>query len=76
MDRAALEQLLAQGLSLAEIGRRVGRHEATISYWLKKYGLSAVHRGRFSPRGGLGREQLVTLVGRDCRSRKSQSRRR
>jgi len=27
MDRSALEQMLGEGLSLAEIGRRVDRHE-------------------------------------------------
>jgi transposase len=63
MDRASLEQYLEEGLSLAEIGARVGRHEATMSYWLKKYGLAAVHRAKCSPRGGLERQQLETLVG-------------
>jgi transposase len=62
MDRGSLEQLLGEGLSLAEIGRRVGRHEATVAYWAKKYGLSAAHRTRHSGRGGIGRERLETLV--------------
>lgn len=62
MDRASLEQLLGQGLSLAEIGRRVGRHEATVSYWLKKYGLEAVGSEKFTPKGGLRREDLEQLV--------------
>jgi transposase len=62
MDRAFLEQLLAQGLSLAEIGRRVGRHEATVSYWLKKHGLEAVNRSKHEAKGGLTREQLRPLV--------------
>ena len=62
MDRIVLEQLLGEGLSLAEIGKRVGRHEATVSYWLKKYGLHAVNRTKFAPRGGLGREYLETLI--------------
>jgi transposase-like protein len=39
MDRGSLEQLLGQGLSLAEIGRRFGRHEATVGYWVEKHGL-------------------------------------
>jgi transposase len=43
MDRASLEQLLGRGLSLAEIGRRFDLHEATVSYWVKKHGLEAVH---------------------------------
>jgi transposase len=62
MDRLALEQLLAEGLSLAEIGRRVGRHEATVSYWLKKYGLKAVNHGKHEARGGVTREELNPLV--------------
>jgi transposase len=62
MDRLALEQLLAEGLSLAEIGRRVGRHEATVSYWLKKYGLEAVNHGKHEAKGGVTREELTPLV--------------
>jgi transposase len=62
MDRASLEQLLAQGLSLAEIGRRFGRHEATVGYWLKKYGLKAANQGKYEAKGGLSREELITLV--------------
>ena len=44
MERAYLEELLGQGLSLAEIGRRVGRHEATVAYWLRKHGLRPAHQ--------------------------------
>jgi transposase len=62
MDRASLEQLLGQGLSLAEIGRRFGLHESTVGYWVEKHGLEAVHRERSAARGGLGRRQLVALV--------------
>lgn len=62
MDRASLEQLLGQGLSLAEIGRRFGRHEATVSYWVKKYGLEAVHHGKYAARGGIPRDHLETLI--------------
>jgi transposase len=62
MDRTSLEQLLGQGLSLAEIGRRVDLHEATVSYWVKKYGLQAVNRDKHVARGALGREELERLV--------------
>jgi transposase-like protein len=51
MDRASLEQLLGQGLSLAEIGRRFGRHEATVSYWVKKHSLEAANREKHAARG-------------------------
>jgi IS30 family transposase len=53
MDRASLERMLSQGLSLSDIGRRVGRHEATVAYWIKKYGLVAAGREKYASRGGL-----------------------
>ena len=61
MDRVSLDQMLGQGLSLAEIGKRFGRHEATVSYWLKQYGLDAANREKHAPRGGIRREELETL---------------
>jgi transposase len=64
MDRSSLEVVLAQGLSLAEIGRRFGRHEATIAYWVQKYGLEAVNHGKHAARGGLPRNELEELVER------------
>jgi transposase len=62
MDRASLEQLLSQGVSLAAIGKRFGLHEATVSYWVKKHGLHAVNRDKHAARGGLSRLELETLV--------------
>jgi transposase len=62
MDRTSLEQLLGQGLSLAEIGRQVDLHEATVSYWIKKYGLRAANREKHVARGGIAREELQMLV--------------
>jgi transposase-like protein len=62
MDRQSLEQLLDQGLSLAEIGRRFDMHESTVGYWVKKHGLEAVRREKYAARGGLKREQLAQLV--------------
>ena len=55
MDRAALEQMLGDGLSLAEIGRRFGRHESTIAYWAEKHGLRAANRDKHAAKGGLER---------------------
>ncbi|HEX3693343.1 MAG TPA: helix-turn-helix domain-containing protein [Solirubrobacteraceae bacterium] len=63
MDRASLEEFLGRGLSLAEIGQRVGRHEATVAYWAKKYGLQAANRQKHAARGGLDRGELERLVG-------------
>jgi transposase len=62
MDRTQLEKLLGEGLSLAEIGRRVGRHESTIAYWVARYGLQANGRERHAAKGRLNRTQLVALV--------------
>ena len=62
MDRALLEEYLAEGLSLAEIGRLVGRHESSVSYWVEKHGLQAANRAKHAPKGGVEREKLVSLV--------------
>jgi transposase/5-methylcytosine-specific restriction endonuclease McrA len=62
VDRASLETLLAQGLSLAGIGRRYGLHESTVGYWARKYELEAIHRARHVPKGRLTKELLEPLV--------------
>ncbi len=62
MERAALEQLLGQGLSLAEIGGRFGLHEATVSRWMERHGLQAANREKHASRGGLNREPLEALI--------------
>jgi DNA-binding CsgD family transcriptional regulator len=62
MDRVLLEVWLGEGLSLEEIGRRVGKHPSTVGYWVEKHGLEAVNRERNAPRGGIGREELESLV--------------
>ncbi len=50
------------GLSLAEIGRRSGLHEATVAYWVKKHELEAVGSKKHAARGGLERHELKPLV--------------
>jgi len=62
VDRRSLESFLGRGLSLAEIGRRVGLHDATLGYRVKKHGLQAVNREKHAARGGMAREELKTLV--------------
>ena len=62
MDEAALEEHLRRGLSLERIAQLTGRHPSTVGYWVKKYGLSAVHRDRHAPKGGIDRETLAALV--------------
>jgi hypothetical protein len=62
VDRITLEQLLGDGLSLAEIGRRFDRHEATVAYWAKKYGLEAANRAKHAARGGVAEDELAPLA--------------
>jgi transposase len=62
MDRASLEQLLGRGLSLADIGRRFGRHESTVAYWVRRHGLQAANRGKHLAKGGLAQVELEPLV--------------
>lgn len=62
MERRLLEECLAEGMSLEAIGKRVGKHPSTVSYWLKKHGLTAIGRDRFSPRGGIDRAVLEPAV--------------
>jgi transposase len=62
MDKRFLEECLARGMSLHAIGEQVGKHYSTVGYWLKKHGLAAVGRDRFTPRGGLDRSELETAV--------------
>ncbi len=62
MNRVSLESFLNEGLSLAEIGKRLGRHESTVAYWAQKHGLQAANRQKHATRGGLAREELRVLV--------------
>jgi transposase len=62
MDRTSLEQMLDQGLSLAEIGRRFDLHESTVGYWVEKHGLRAANRDKHVARGRLERRDLAPLV--------------
>jgi DNA-binding transcriptional ArsR family regulator len=62
VEAEQLEAYLRQGLSLEAIGELIGRHPTTVGYWVKQHGLSAVHRDRHAPRGGIDRETLTALV--------------
>jgi transposase len=52
VDKELLEECLGEGLSLEAIGKRVGKHESTVSYWLKKHGLQASKAEIHAARGG------------------------
>jgi transposase len=62
MDRAVVEQMLGEGLSLAEIGRRLDRHESTVAHWIRRHGLVAVNVERHAARGAIERADLERLV--------------
>jgi transposase len=62
MSKEELERYLAKGLSLEQIGKRVGREKSTVSYHLKRHGLKPVNQGRGANRGGLTREILSAMV--------------
>ena len=62
MDRDFLEECLANGMSLTEIGALTNRNPSTVGYWVEKHGLIANGKARYAPRGGLTREQLEPLM--------------
>jgi transposase-like protein len=62
MTKEDPEGYLAEGLSLEQIGKRVGRTPPTISYHLKKHGLKPVNQGKHAARGPLPELKLRTLA--------------
>jgi hypothetical protein len=63
MDRAGLEQLLGQGLSLDAMAEKVGRSPSTVAYWLRRHGLRANGSERFKARPTVDVDRLRALVG-------------
>jgi transposase len=64
VEKEFLEERLAEGLSLEAIGKKVGKHESTVSYWLKKYGLAAAQAEKHRSKGGVEKENLERLLAR------------
>ncbi len=62
MTKEKLEGYLAEGLSLNQIGRRLGKDPSTVGYWIKKHGLRAVHKEKYAGKGGISRDVLDSLV--------------
>lgn len=62
MERAFLAEQLAAGRSLEQIGRLVGKHPSTVGYWVKKHGLTAVHRDKYAPKRAVEPAQFSQLV--------------
>ncbi|HEY1593916.1 MAG TPA: helix-turn-helix domain-containing protein [Thermoleophilaceae bacterium] len=66
MDKDSLKLFLDQGLSLEEIGRRIGRHPSTVGYWVKKHGLTPAGRAKHAARGAIPPEGLASLIEEDA----------
>lgn len=62
MQKELLEECLAEGMSLEAIGKRVGKHESTVSYWLKKHGLVAAQAEKHSAKGAPSKEEMERLL--------------
>lgn len=62
MDENSLKLLLAQGVSVEEIGRRFRRDPSTVSYWMKKFGLVAPNREKYAAKGGIEQTHLERMV--------------
>jgi len=61
MTKEELEGYLAEGLSLEQIGVRMGREKSTISYHLKKHGLKPVG-AKYANKGALPKDVLEAMV--------------
>ena len=64
MDRDWLARELERGRSIADIARQVGRHPATVGYWVNKHRLTSHHAARHAARGGIDEPHLRSLVER------------
>lgn len=62
MTKEQLESYLEEGLSLDEIGRRVGRDPSTVSYHLKKHGLVPIGHHHHAPNQKVDAEKLRELI--------------
>lgn len=62
MEKEFLEGCLAEGMSLEAIGKRVGKHESTVSYWLKKHGLEAPKAAAHAAKGAPPKDELERML--------------
>jgi len=61
VEKEFLEQCLGEGLSLEAIGKRVGKHESTVSHWMKKHGLAAARAEKHAAKGAPPKDELERL---------------
>ncbi len=59
MDRDWLARELERGRSIGDIARQVGRHPATVGYWVNKYRLTLAHQA-VRPRKGRDRRAMCS----------------
>lgn len=62
MEKSFLEECLTKGMSLEAIGKQTGKHESTVSYWLKKHGLEAARAEKHSAKGAPSKEEMERLL--------------
>lgn len=62
MEKEFLQECLAKGMSLEAIGESAGKHESTVSYWLKKHGLEAARAEKHAAKGAPSKEELERLL--------------
>jgi len=62
VEKEFLEECLTEGMSLEAIGKQVGKHESTVSYWLKKHGLEAARAEKHSAKGAPSKEEMERLL--------------
>jgi transposase len=62
VDKEFLEECLREGMSLEAIGKRMGKHESTVSYWLKKHGLEAAQAEKHASKGAPSKEEMERLL--------------
>jgi transposase-like protein len=61
MTKEELEGYLNEGLSLEQIGKRVGREKSTVSYHLKKHGLRPVG-AKYAAKGSVSQDVLKQMI--------------
>jgi transposase len=71
MTKEFLEQCLAEGLSLEQIGKRVGRDPSTVSYQLQKHGLVPVGHLTHAPNQKVDPDELRELMSRGATVREA-----
>jgi len=71
MSKEELEQYLAEGLSLEQIGNRVGRDPSTVSHHMRKYGLTPVGHDVHAPNQKVDPDELRRLMARGATVREA-----